>query len=61
MYQFYSLNVDVINQQNVKTRLQQKFLKIDMINKKYDFRNIVSTKRQFYHRLINLKVTVTIL
>ena len=32
IYKFHSLNVDVINQQNAETRLQQKFLKIDMID-----------------------------
>ena len=32
IYKFHSLNVDVIDQQNAKTRLQQKFLKIDMID-----------------------------
>ena len=32
IYKFHKLNVDVINHQNVKTRLQQRFLKIDVID-----------------------------
>ena len=32
IYNFHNLNVDVIDQQNVKTRSQQKFLKTDMID-----------------------------
>ena len=32
VYKFHNLNIDVIDQQNVKTRSQQKILKIDMID-----------------------------
>ena len=32
IYKFHSLNVDVIDQQNVKIHSQQKFLTIDMID-----------------------------
>ena len=31
IYKFHNLDVDVINQRNEKSRSQQKFLKIDMI------------------------------
>ena len=32
IYKSHSLNINVIDQQNAKTRLQQKFLKIDIID-----------------------------
>ena len=32
IHKFHNLNVDVINQQNAKTRSQQMFLKIDIID-----------------------------